>query len=51
MVCGQMGTSTIASISGSKIGPPPERAYAVEPVGVETIKPSERMLLRNLPLI
>jgi len=25
---------------GCKIGPPPDKAYAVEPVGVETIKPS-----------
>ncbi|MNT90762.1 hypothetical protein D3C72_2317450 [compost metagenome] len=41
-VCGNMGTSVIASRDGVRIGPPAEREYAVEPVGVEMINPSER---------
>lgn len=41
-VCGNMGTRVIASREGVRIGPPAEREYAVEPVGVEIISPSER---------
>ncbi len=41
-VCGNMGTVVIASREGVRIGPPAEREYAVEPVGVEIISPSER---------
>ena len=39
---GQMNVITNASTELSKIGPPAEREYAVEPVGVETIRPSLR---------
>ena len=38
--CGQIGTIINAFNLGTKIGPPAEMLYAVEPVGVETIKPS-----------
>ena len=43
---GQMGVNTRALKDGCTIGPPAEREYAVEPVGVETIRPSD--LLRVL---
>ncbi len=46
-VKGQIGVITTAFIDGKIIGPPAERLYAVEPVGVETIKPSARNLFRN----
>ena len=39
-VCGQIGTIVIASSDGCKTGPPADNPYAVEPVGVDTIKPS-----------
>jgi len=38
---GQIGVRTRALSDGWTIGPPAEREYAVEPVGVETIKPSD----------
>lgn len=38
---GQMGVSTIALSDGCTIGPPAESEYAVEPVGVDTISPSD----------
>lgn len=38
---GQMGVSTIALSDGCTIGPPAESEYAVEPVGVDTIRPSD----------
>ena len=38
--CGHTGDSRMQSTSGHTIGPPAEREYPVEPVGVETIKPS-----------
>ena len=41
-VCGNIGTTTIASRLGCMIGPPADSAYAVEPVGEATIRPSER---------
>ena len=37
---GQMGVITIMDAVGSTIGPPADRLYAVEPVGVEMITPS-----------
>jgi hypothetical protein len=37
---GQSGVITIADKFADKIGPPAERLYAVEPVGVEIIIPS-----------
>src|SRR4051812_3371674 len=47
-VWGQIGTSAIADNDGCMIGPPEDNAYAVEPVGVATIKPSARNAYRNL---
>src|SRR6266404_4003724 len=38
--CGQIGVITNAPDSGARIGRPAESEYAVEPVGVATIKPS-----------
>jgi hypothetical protein len=35
-----MGVSRNASVSGCEIGPPAEREYAVDPVGVESSNPS-----------
>ena len=37
-----IGVSTIASIAGNRSGPPAERLYAVDPVGVEMMSPSAR---------
>ena len=45
-IWGQIGVITIASVSGERIGPPAEREYAVEPVGVAIIIPSARYLQR-----
>ena len=39
-MCGQMGVRQIALTEGKMMGPPAESEYAVEPVGVATIKPS-----------
>jgi hypothetical protein len=36
----QMGVSIMQSNWGSTMGPPAEREYAVEPVGVENMTPS-----------
>src|SRR5215217_5056839 len=38
--CGQIGVITNTPDSGSRIGPPADKEYAVEPVGVATTKPS-----------
>ncbi len=38
---GHMGVSTIALSDGCTMGPPAESEYAVEPVGVDTIRPSD----------
>lgn len=35
-----MGVSRNASVSGCEMGPPAEREYAVDPVGVESSRPS-----------
>ena len=35
--CEQIGVTTSSDAVGSTIGPPAERLYAVEPVGVETV--------------
>ena len=40
-VCGQIGVIAIAETSGLTMGPPAERLYAVDPVGVEKISPSQ----------
>lgn len=39
-VCGQRGVMSIEGISGWTKDPPAEREYAVDPVGVETHRPS-----------
>ena len=41
-VCGEIGESTMTRTDGSTIGPPAESEYAVEPVGVATMRPSAR---------
>lgn len=38
---GHIGVSTMALKEGWTIGPPADREYAVEPVGVATINPSD----------
>lgn len=38
---GQIGVRTRALKEGWTIGPPAESEYAVEPVGVDTIRPSD----------
>ena len=39
--CALSGSTSIASTPGQTTGPPAEKAYAVEPVGVETSMPSQ----------
>ncbi len=41
--CGATGTSAKAGTCGSRIGPPADSAYAVDPVGVATMRPSARI--------
>ena len=41
-VCGQIGVRPIASAVGNVTAPPAARAYAVDPVGELTIRPSQR---------
>ena len=41
-VCGQMGVRAMTAAVGKITGPPAARAYAVEPVGELTIRPSQR---------
>ena len=48
-VCGQIGLSNIECVVGVTIGPPLESIYAVEPVGVATIVPSQVNFDRNSP--
>ena len=43
-VCEQMGVMTIALMVGKTIGPPADRLYAVDPVGVDRMRPSDRNL-------
>ena len=46
-VCGDTGTIEITSVPGCMIAPPADSAYAVEPVGVDNITPSERAAVTN----
>src|SRR5580700_4421647 len=39
-MCGQMGVMQMAGTEGKMMGPPADSEYAVDPVGVETIRPS-----------
>ena len=48
-VCGAIGTSTQPAMPGCSIGPPADSAYAVEPVGEATIRPSARWLATKWP--
>src|SRR5439155_6288601 len=48
--CGQIAVITRTPDSGSRIGPPAESEYAVEPVGVATIKPSALNSVSASPL-
>src|SRR5919197_4353684 len=50
-VCGAIGVSSSASSVGCTIGPPAARLYAVDPVGVATIRPSALTRVTNsLPI-
>ena len=46
---GQIGVRTIALNEGCTIGPPADSEYAVEPVGVETMRPSQTASVRCCP--
>lgn len=43
-LCAAIGVMTKADTSGANIGPPEDKLYAVEPVGVLIITPSEEYL-------
>ena len=49
-VCGQMGVIARTFESGVSSGPPADSEYAVEPVGVQTIKPSAFYSVSSAPL-
>ena len=46
---GQIGVRTIALSEGCTIGPPADNEYAVDPVGVETMRPSQTASVRCCP--
>ena len=48
--CGDIGVTRISSAFGLTIGPPAERLYPVEPVGVETITRLPHMYLKAVRL-
>ena len=48
---GQIGVSTMALRDGCTIGPPAESEYAVEPVGVDTMRPSDWNIGGHEPLL
>ena len=45
-LCGEIGEIMILSSSGDNIGPPTLRLYAVDPVAVETISPSDPVCIQ-----
>lgn len=45
-VCGQMGVMRRAGICGWTRDPPAESEYAVDPVGVDTVRPSAWTVVR-----
>jgi hypothetical protein len=45
-VWGQIGVRRIAGICGWTSDPPAEREYAVDPVGVDTVRPSACTVVR-----
>ncbi len=47
---GQIGVKSTESTAGCRIGPPADRLYAVDPVGVDTISPSATTSVRNSSL-
>ncbi len=49
--CADSGTTAMASTVGQMTGPPAEKLYAVEPVGVETTIPSHPKLDSGRPSI
>src|ERR1019366_3605189 len=49
--CGQIGVTSIAFTVGITIGPPADRLYAVDPVGVDRITPSARNTATGWPSI
>ena len=50
-VCGEIGVMPRTLLVGVTIGPPFDNAYAVEPVGVEMMSPSQRYVTANAPSI
>lgn len=46
---GQIGVTTRVSTDGCTIGPPADKEYAVDPVGVDMIKPSAIASVRYWP--
>ena|SRR2546428_7052093 len=50
-LCGQMGVITKFPEPGKTMGPPQLNEYAVDPVGVATIKPSAQYEFKNSPFI
>ena len=48
-VCGAMGVSTKSSLKGSTIGPPADRLYPVDPVGVAQMIPSAVYRISSTP--
>ena len=49
--CADSGTTAIASTLGQITGPPAEKLYAVDPVGVDTTMPSQPKLDSGRPSI
>ena len=43
-VCAAMAVTHMARTFGAMMGPPAETLYAVDPAGVQTIRPSPRMV-------
>ena len=50
-LCGAKGVITATSELGEIIGPPALRLYAVEPVAVETSKPSAQYVFTNFSFL
>jgi hypothetical protein len=46
---GQMGVRRRLGTDGCTMGPPADREYAVDPVGVDTMRPSEMASVRCWP--
>src|SRR3954451_24896258 len=48
-MCGQIGVMQIAGTEGKMMGPPADSEYAVDPVGVEMMRPSALYAHMNCP--